>query len=574
MRSAFSMIVPACLLVGVSSTMAQVTLVRSLDGSGNNLGHPSWGAAGTELRRIGPLSYDDGIGAIAGSRPNARAVSNGVHAQLASRPDSRQLSELTWVWGQFIDHDMDHVLHGPATDRSDVVIPTGDATFTPGQLLVMTRSQHTGGTSSPRQQVNNISSFLDASMVYGGRASEGDGMLRANWLRSFTGGRLRMSVENGEEFLPRRGDHAAPAMSGAVADPTRLFVAGDVRANENPGLLAMHTLFAREHNAVASLIESAAPGLDDEQLYQAARKVVGARVQAITYNEFLPALGVNLAPYRGYDPSVDPSLGNEFVAAALRTPHSTVNHVTLRLNADGSPHPSGHILLENGFFNPDLVTESGIGPILRGLGSQVQEAMDAHVHDGLRNQLFGPPSGGPIANGSDVVALDIQRGRDHGLGDYNSVRLAMGLPAISSFDQLTSDPRVEAALREAYGTVDQLDLWTGLVCEDNLPGASLGLLNMGLWRDQFTRLRDGDRFFYRNDPDFLPGGFLASVGFGVDAIDHYRLADLLRDHAGVLVGRDGNAFFVVPEPSTLPLLAAPVVFLRRRDRATFDCPSS
>ena len=546
---------------------AQVTESRSLDGSGNNPLHPTWGSAGSIAPRLGPNSYEDGISTITTLRPNARRVSNVVHAQQASRPDRRGLNELTWVWAQFIDHDLDHVLLGAPTDRADVSIPSGDAVFTPGQILPMTRSQYVGGITSAREQVNNISCFLDAGMVYGGRASEGDGLARANWLRSFSGGQLRTSIENGEHYLPRRGDASAPIMAGAVTDPTRLFVAGDIRANENPGLLSMHTLFVREHNAVASRIAGAAPALNDEQLYQAARKVIGGLVQAITYNEFLPAMGVMLAPYRGYDPTVNPSLANEFVAGAFRTPHSQVNDQTLRLNPDGTVHPTGHIRLESGFFQPELVVESGIGPILHGLGSQVQEAMDASVHDGLRNLLFGPASSGPIANGSDIAALDIQRGRDHGLADYNSTRVALGLPALSSFEEIADDEDLRSSLRAVYGSVDRLDLWTGLVCEDNVPGASLGELNLAIWLDQFARVRDGDRLFFLNDPDFLPGGFLDRVGFGADELSSRRLADVIEEHLHVVVGRADNTFFVVPEPSALGWLTTILpTLLRRKQR--------
>ncbi len=82
---------------------------RSIDGSGNNLLHQQWGAAGTELARVVDEAYEDGIGQPAGlDRPSPRLISNLVAAQLESIPNERGLSDLVWQWGQFIDHDIDH----------------------------------------------------------------------------------------------------------------------------------------------------------------------------------------------------------------------------------------------------------------------------------------------------------------------------------------------------------------------------------------------------------------------------------------------------------------------------------
>ena len=76
-----------------------------------------------------------------------------------------------------------------------------------------------------------------------------------------------------------------------------LFLAGDVRANENVALTSMHAVFVREHNRLVDIIDAQQPELSDEQQYQLARKIVGAEMQIITYEEFLPALlGEQQAP--------------------------------------------------------------------------------------------------------------------------------------------------------------------------------------------------------------------------------------------------------------------------------------
>src|SRR5262249_7469774 len=121
--------------------------------------------------------------------------------------------------------------------------------------------------------------------------------------------------------LPRRDARAdapkAPQMLTAgrlAAQPDRAAVAGDVRANQSLPLLAIHTLFAREHNPIVSHLPNS---LTEEQKFQIARRLVIAEQQFITYNEFLPAMGVRLNAYRGYKPRVDPTVTNEFATVGF-----------------------------------------------------------------------------------------------------------------------------------------------------------------------------------------------------------------------------------------------------------------
>lgn len=138
--------------------------------------------------------------------------------------------------------------------------------------------------------MNQITHFIDASNVYGSDD------VRAAALRTNDGtGRLLVSAG---DLLPFN----SPGLPNAGGTGPELFLAGDVRANEQVGLTAMHALFVREHNRLAAEIAGSSPELTGEEIYQEARRFVGALMQSITYNEFLPALlGANaLTPYRGY----------------------------------------------------------------------------------------------------------------------------------------------------------------------------------------------------------------------------------------------------------------------------------
>ena len=146
-------------------------------------------------------------------------------------------------------------------------------------------------------------------------------------------------------------------------------------------------------------------------------------------------------------------------------------------------------------FDPTLPNHTGdIDPFLKAAASGNAQEVDIRLVDEVRNFLFGAPGQG----GLDLASLNIQRGRDHGLADYNQTRVSVGLPRVTTFAQITSDTTVQEQLRQAYGTVDEIDLWVGALAEDHLPGSSVGPLTQRMLVDQFTRLRDGDRLWFQN----------------------------------------------------------------------------
>ena len=106
---------------------------------------------------------------------------------------------------------------------------------------------------------------------------------------------------------------------GPNPDPTSLFLAGDIRANEQIGLTVMHTLFVREHNRLAAMLQADNPDLSGNEIFFLARRLVGAEMQIITYEEFLPALigPTALEDYAGYNFLTDSNILNEFSTAGV-----------------------------------------------------------------------------------------------------------------------------------------------------------------------------------------------------------------------------------------------------------------
>ncbi len=480
------------------------------------------------LLRLMPAAFGDGFASPSGAaRVSARQVSNLCCAQTTDMPDAAGRTNFVWVWGQFIDHDI--ILTRGGAESMPVAVPTGDPFFDPTSTgtaqIGFRRSAFDAGTgtdpTNQRTHRNALTAFLDGSMVYGSDTT------RAAALRTFSGGKLKTSAGN----LPPLNTAGLEVDNPTPADPTTFFLCGDIRANEHLALSSMHTLFIREHNRLAELFAAADPTLDDEAIYQKARKRVGALIQVITYNEFLPALlGTNaLAPYQGYNPSVDPGIDQVFSTAAFRIGHTMVSSTLLRLDANGNPIAQGNLPIKDGFFTPNrLITEGGIDPILRGLAASNMQTIDTHLVDDLRNFLFGPPGAG----GFDLASLNIQRGRDHGLPDYNSIRVHFGLSAATTYADLTSDVALQQKLAMAFPDINDIDPWLGLLAEDHVPGGAVGPTMRQILIDQFQRLRDGDRFFYRND---------LSLASELPILEATRLSDIIRRNSDALI--QDNAFF-------------------------------
>lgn len=210
-----------------------------------------------------------------------------------------------------------------------------------------------------------------------------------------------------------------------------------------------------------------------------------------------------LGPYRGYSADVNPSVANVFATAALRFGHTLINPFLLRLDhnydlLNASSDYSGHLPLHQTFFAPHrLVEEGGIDPLLRGLlwGPSKSPRADQMVNSQLTERLFSLARDVSL----DLAAINIQRGRDHGLTDYNQWRKFCNLSLALTFDDLKSEignNKIRNKLRKLYGNPNNIDLWVGGIAEDVMPGAKVGPTFRCLLIEQFRRLRDGDRFYF------------------------------------------------------------------------------
>ena len=331
-------------------------------------------------------------------------------------------------WGQFLDHDLDL---SPVFDVecgcnytktcTPIIVAKNDDVFgiessNGGTCLSFSRSipacQVKSTTSVAREQINQITSYIDGSQIYGSTHK------LALSLRLKTGGLLKQGgkAESSKGNLPFQKDRP----KGGVLP---FFIAGDKRANEQTGLIVMHTLWLREHNRIAHALAKMNPCWDDERLYQVARKIVGAELQKITFYGFLPAVfgpyqSAFIHEYTGYSHFVDASVLNSFAAAAYRFGHSLVRSQLLRLNKNFTAMDIGHLNLSRAFFKPMTYFESfGTDGIARGLMVDVAGPADEVLSTVLTTELFAKEPGGL---GGDLASLNIQCGRDHGLPSYRT----------------------------------------------------------------------------------------------------------------------------------------------------------
>ena len=304
------------------------------------------------------------------------------------------------------------------------------------------------------------------------------------------------------DFLPE--DNSTLMLPNNLCEPD-CFLAGDSRTNEQMVLACMHTLFVREHNRIARKLAHLNRHWNSEKIYQEARKIVGAVLQKITYEDYLPIIiGHNTLPtYKTYDATVDPGILNSFATAAFRFAHSLIRPTFDRLdsgfNPTGSPLP-----LRQLFFNNTFIKTFGIEQMLLGLLGNESQTFDRQLADGILNHLFERER--PRSPGLNLAALNIQRGRDHGLPGYNAFRQRCGLKNATSFSDTAKEIvnlKNRRLLSELYNDDPNLaDLWVAGLAETPVDGGIVGATFGCIIREQMKRVRDGDRFYYENSDVF------------------------------------------------------------------------
>ena len=521
-------------------------LYRSADGSCNNLVHPDWGKSFTPYIRILPPEYGTrvtatGIPLYDDFPPRTKSVTgkdlpSSRRVSFTVDPDIKVLephvTTMLMSWGQFIDHD----ITGAATTRlpngmairccgqdveSDlslrhpacfpIPVPPDDPIYSVRRQTCMNFVRSAAAVQAdcqpgPREQLNQLSAFIDASHIYGRTRQE------QMEVRSFKSGQLKISVIHGHSFLPQRNIPGCKVLQlDPTSQPGSCFFAGDRRVNENVGMAGLQGLFLRHHNKIASGLENLNPSWSDEKLFQEARRIIIAQIQVITYREFLPVLlgektitdfGLSLVDSgytEDYDENINPGIGNTFSAAAYRL-HTLVQARFQLWNPFVGKLDAVNVSFTNN--SPSILfKKQGFTQLLNGMSIQELWAFDRFFTNEVSHKLFRDP--GTTNLGLDLVSINIQRGRDHGIPRYTQFQSFCGLPQVNSWNDLSVFMTTDTikSLMSVYESVNDIDLYAGGSAERTMEGSAIGPTFACLISEQFKRLKIADRFWFENQKD-------------------------------------------------------------------------
>uniref|UniRef100_H2Z321 NAD(P)H oxidase (H2O2-forming) n=1 Tax=Ciona savignyi TaxID=51511 RepID=H2Z321_CIOSA len=499
------------------------------DGWYNNRAHPEWGTVDGPLTRSLPSHYADGTYAPSGGeRPNPRTISQNTMAGNTGMGSSTNRTALLVFFGQqVVEEILDAQRPGCPPEYFNIKIPKGDPLYDAngtGEVEIpFLRSRYdmssTGySPNNPRQQLNEITPFIDGGLTYGINKAWSDA-LRLLKKNSSYKGEGKFPIEN-SLGLPLA--NPPPPRDHELKSATRFFRLGNPRGNENPFLLAFGMLWFRHHNWLARYLRDQHGNWSDEKVYNEARVLNIAVHQKIIMYDWLPLflgecsgiLGLNGTCYKS---AIHPGITHVFQSAAMRIGHTLVPPGVFRRSKyntlvcffmEAHVNKPGLRTCNTYWNSVEAIVESDIDKLLMGMASQIAEKEDNIITPDLRGSVFGPLD----FSRRDLMALNIQRGRDHGLPDYNTARESFGLKKRVSFEEINPVLFQNNAnnvpfqllqdLNDTHGgDISKMDVWTGGLLE-TLPTGPGELFRL-IIRDQFLRIRDGDRFWFENTKNGL-----------------------------------------------------------------------
>jgi hypothetical protein len=519
---------------------------RSYDGSQTDPQNPTMGKTGARFGRNMPLqtTYPEEQSML---DPSPREVSTQLLNRDSFKP-ATTLNLLAACWLQFQNHDW--FSHGDNSETEFIEVPLSDEDSWDGGIMEVRRtsadSTNAGGELPPTY-VNKVTPWWDGSQLYGSTED------RNRDLRSGEDGKLKL--ESGR--LP---EESKPELHGV--DLTGF------SDNYWVGLSIMHTLFAREHNAICDMLKAHHPSWDDEQLFHKARLINAALIAKIHTVEWTPgildnpALHVAMnANWYGVLPKwVKRTFGHigsgELISGIVGSPldhHTAPYSITSEFVSVYRMHPlipddyqirshaTDEVVAETDFTpmqghgTRQMIDEHGMADWIYSFGLAHPGAITLHNHpDALRDLTR--------VNGDhvDIATIDILRDRERGVPRYNDFRQRLRKRRVEKFEDLTPNPEWNAQIREVYsGDIDKVDTQVGMLGEKLPPGFGFSDTAFRIFILMASRRLKSDRFFTNN---YTPEVYTPE---GMRWVEDHLFGDVVKRHfpelAPALEGSE-NAF--------------------------------
>lgn len=421
---------------------------------------------------------------VARDLPSPRAVSNMLFMSSSRTLDTRGLNQFSVFFGTFLGNTVSFT---PVNELEPLPIdvPRNDPFYGPAKPLAFCRSNRALLRTNGRivvRPVNDMTSAVDLASVYG------PSKIRTNAVLFGRDGLMKTSAGDLLPFNTFRSDNI-PSKS------EKFFLGGDQRVNENPVLASIHTLFVREHNSLAKELKKKFPGWNDRFLFEEARRINVAQMQKIVFKEWYPAfIGSELPKYKGFKTRVDATVSLLFSTVGLRVFNSMLSGSFSRRGPGNSKLSSTPFRLYDFDTVVKPLQKNGIQSFLRGSLMSAAAKPDLQISDAIRNY---PRTDVKSASG-DLVAADLQRGRDHGIPRFNQVRKMLGLKQLN-INKIAAGKREGMALKRVYGMADSVEALVGVLAEKRAAKSSFGSTFIKLWETEMTRIRDGDFFYFENN---------------------------------------------------------------------------
>ncbi|HEV8394649.1 MAG TPA: peroxidase family protein [Vicinamibacterales bacterium] len=508
----------------------ELKAARTVDGSYNDLKCPMMGATGRRFGRNVPLTeaVPDTANLL---NPNPRDISNALFTRTKFQP-ATILNVLAAAWIQFQVHDWFVHTKGTSDNTHNLPLADNDSWFERPMRVPKTPVDPptVANSNRPPAYVNNNSHWWDGSNIYGSTKAEQD------ILRAGKDGKVKVQ-DDGRLFFD---ETVGTEITGS-------------RDNLWVGLSLLHSLFAREHNAVCDMLKAEHKDWDDQRLFQQARLILSALMAKIHTVEWTPAIlphpllvlalntnwhGLaprlqkvfhNLAdndllsgiPGSPTDHHTAPYALTEEFASVYRMHSLLPDDFEIRSVKDNSLLQSCELPEMSGRAGRKIVEKHNCADLFYSLGTSYPGALRLHNFPKHLQNLHKDTTGERL----DLAAVDILRDRERGVPRYNQFRRLFHKPSVKTFDELCDNKEWAEEIKRAYGgDIEKVDLLVGLMAEPLPEGMGFSDTAFRVFILMASRRLKSDRFL---SAEYGPARYTQA---GIDWIENTTMLDVITRH--------------------------------------------